>query len=58
MYLIRLSGCDAVTKLHMDLTDAEADTVRRIAAASTAASELSCEPVLSLTLSTGQDEED
>jgi hypothetical protein len=61
MYMIKLAACDDTTELHMALTDTEADTVRRIAAASVAASEHSCQPVLMVTASrhlTGQDEED
>ena len=43
---IRLSGCDAGTEFVMDLSDTEADLLRRISERSVNASEYECMPRL------------
>lgn len=45
-YTVIAAGCDGVTVVKLDLTDAELAAVRRLAAATQAASESSCEPVV------------
>jgi hypothetical protein len=51
-YEIRLHGCDDCTEFVMELTDAEAETARRIAALTVATSEFGCQPTMTLTPAT------
>jgi len=47
-YQIRLAGCDDATVFVMELTEAEAQAARRIAALSVTASEFGCQPKMSI----------
>lgn len=45
-YVILVEGCDDYTKILMDLSDSEADLIRRVAEAITAASTYDCMPTM------------
>lgn len=47
-YRITVSGCDDVTSVDRDLTDAEAELVRHLAKEITDASEYTCMPTMSI----------
>jgi hypothetical protein len=47
-YEFRLAGCDDATVFAMDLTDAEADVARRIAALTVATSDYGCQPTMTM----------
>lgn len=47
-YRVRLRGCDETTTFVIELSDAEAALLRRVAAVSQEISTYSCEPTLSI----------
>ena len=47
-YEIRLDGCDDSTSFAMELTDAEAGLLERVAALSKEASEFGCQPTMTV----------
>jgi|HubBroStandDraft_1064217.scaffolds.fasta_scaffold287526_2 hypothetical protein len=56
VYEIRLSGCDDSTSFAMELADAEAELMQRVAARSKEASEFGCQPVMAVGPLTPSDE--
>lgn len=50
---VTVEGCDGVTIVDLDLTDAEYATLERIAAATVAMSETPCEPVVKISRGEG-----
>ncbi|MGH3220017.1 MAG: hypothetical protein ACRDPY_15155 [Streptosporangiaceae bacterium] len=47
-YEIKLAGCDANTSFAMELTDAEAELLQRVAALSKKTSEFNCMPTMTV----------
>jgi hypothetical protein len=45
-YRVTALGCDGATVVVLELTDTERETLERLAAATAAASESACEPVV------------
>jgi hypothetical protein len=56
-YEIKLSGCDDSTRFVMDLDDAEAALLERVAARSQEASSYGCEPRMYLTTPPPEEDE-
>lgn len=57
-YQVKLSGCDDSTRFVVDLDDAEAAAVERVAELSRQASAFSCQPSMTLTTPPPAPEED